>query len=185
VNVQLEFEFGSVSSQSQVKQSDPIVFDLNGNGVDLTSYQNGAQFDITGTGEKSTTAFVTGGDAFLALDRNGNGAIDSGKELFGDQNGARNGYEELRKLDSNGDGVINARDRDFNKLVLFKDNGNGKTDKGELVSLNQAGIAEISLSYQNVNVGAKGGNHIGQVASYTTADGKRGLAADAILNYTA
>ena len=185
VNIQLEFEFSSSSSQVQVQQSDPVTLDLNGDGINLTSYLNGAQFDITGSGTKVNTAFVTGGDAFLALDRNGNGSIDSGKELFGDQNGAKNGYEELRKLDSNGDGVINALDKDFDKLTLFKDNGNGVTEKGELVSLADAGITEISLAYKTVNTGARGGNHIGQVASYTRADGKRGLAADTILNYTA
>ncbi|MBI5092503.1 MAG: hypothetical protein HZB26_08675 [Candidatus Hydrogenedentes bacterium] len=184
MSIQMEFEFVS-SSEVVVQQSDPITLDLNGNGIDLTSYLNGARFDITGSGQLVNTAFVNGGDAFLALDRNGNGAIDSGKELFGDQNGAKNGYEELRKLDTNGDGVIDAADRDFNKLALFKDNGNGKTEAGELLSLQQAGITEISLSYRSVSLGARGGNHIGQVGSYTTVAGKKGLAADSILNYTA
>ncbi len=185
-NIQLEFSFESVEvTQVAVQQSDPITLDLNGNGVELTSYTNGANFDITGSGTKVNTAFVTGGDAFLAIDRNGNGRIDSGKELFGDQNGANNGFEELRKLDSNSDGLINASDRDFARLRLFRDNGNGQTEAGELISLKDAGVEEISLAYRNTDEAASGGNRIGQIASFRYADGRRATAADAILNYTA
>lgn len=186
-NLQLEFSFSYEEitiEQATVKESDPIVFDLDGDGIELTSYQKGARFDITGSGQQVNTAFVTGGDAFLALDRNGNGTIDSGRELFGDQNGATNGFEELRKLDSNKDGVINKNDVDFAKLLLFKDNGNGKTEEGELFTLEQAGIREISLGYRNVSQVAAGGNRLGQIGSYTRNDGSRGLSADAILNYT-
>jgi hypothetical protein len=171
--------------EGQVQESDPITLDLDGDGIELTRYGNGARFDITGKGQAATTAFVTGGDAFLAVDRNGNGIIDSGKELFGDQNGAKNGYEELAKLDSNLDGVINKLDKDFAKLVLFKDNGNGRTEPGELVSLTQAGIVELSLNHQNVNLKAAGGNRIGQIASYRRADGSVGQTADAILQFIA
>lgn len=186
LTIQMEFSFESIEvTQAQVQQSDPITLDLDGDGIELTSYTNGARFDITGSGTKVNTAFVTGGDAFLAVDRNGNGIIDSGKELFGDQHGARNGFEELRKLDSNNDGLITASDRDFARLLLFKDNGNGASEAGELISLQDAGIAEISLGYRNTDEAAAGGNRIGQVASFRYADGRRGSAVDTILNYTA
>ncbi len=186
-SIQMEFEFSFEFSvdQSQVQQSDPITFDLDGDGIELTHYAAGALFDITGSGQKVRTAFVTGGDAFLAIDRDGDGKITSGKELFGDQNGAVNGYEELRKLDSNNDGVINRLDKDFGKLVLFKDNGNGISEAGELIGLSEAGIQEISLGYRNVNLAAKGGNHIAQMASFRWSDGRIGQTADAILNYMA
>lgn len=186
LNIQMEFSFESVEvTQGVVQQSDPVTLDLDGDGIELTSYTNGARFDITGSGTKVNTAFVTGGDAFLAIDRNGNGIVDSGKELFGDQNGAANGFEELRKLDSNNDGRINASDRDFASLLLFKDNGNGASESGELISLKDAGIDEISLGYRNTDEAASGGNRLGQVASFRYADGRRGVAADTILNYTA
>ena len=188
ISFQLEFEFafsGSVQfSQEGVQQSDPILFDLDGDGFELTHYSKGAQFDILGSGQQVTTAFVTGGDAFLAIDRNGNGLVDSGLELFGDQRGARNGFEELRKLDSNGDGVVNAKDRDFDKLRLFRDNGNGVTEPGELVSLADAGIREVSLDYADVNQRAAGANRIAQTAWYRRIDETKGRAADAVLNYT-
>lgn len=189
-SIQLEFSFEmsiSMSVQMQqgvVQESDPIIFDLDGDGAELTNYANGAQFDITGSGQTVNTAFVTGGDAFMAIDRNGNGTIDDGTELFGDQNGASNGFEELRKLDSNGDRVINAKDSGFEKLMLFRDNGNGKTESGELISLKDAGIAEIGLDYKNVNQNASGGNRITQTSYFRRTDGSQGFAADAVLNFT-
>jgi hypothetical protein len=187
-SVQMEFSFVSeqftVNAQG-VQESDPIVLDLDGDGIELTGYADGARFDILGNGRAVNTAFVTGGDAFLAIDRNGNGTIDSGKELFGDQNGARNGFEELRKLDSNGDGRIDRLDKEFDSLLLWKDNGNGITEEGELLTLEQAGIADISLGYRNVNQAAAGGNRITQIASFLRTDGTRGTAADAMLSYLA
>lgn len=183
MNIQLEFEFEMV--EGQVEESDPIMLDLDGDGFELSNYADGAIFDITGRGSAVRTAFVTGGDAFLALDRNGNGAIDDGTELFGDQRGAANGYEELRALDSNGDGRINASDRDFEQLRLWRDNGNGVTEEGELVSLRDAGVSELSLGYRNVNQIAMGGNRLTQLASFARSDGTYGNAADAMLRYTA
>ncbi|MCC6486573.1 MAG: hypothetical protein IT364_03670 [Candidatus Hydrogenedentes bacterium] len=187
-NLQLEFSFESTEvvqiTQGQVQQSDPITFDLDGDGVELTNYAAGARFDILGNGQQANTAFVTGGDAFLALDRNGNGTIDSGKELFGDQRGAQNGFEELRKLDGNGDGVIDARDEAFTRLRLFKDNGNGVTEAGELLSLADAGIASISLAYRDVDEAASGGNRTAQSSSFRYEDGRRGRVVDTILNFT-
>ena len=184
-NVQFEFSFSYESQTTVVQQSDPITLDLDGDGIELTHYNQGAQFDITGKNPAAKTAFVTGGDAFLALDRDNDGAITSGKELFGDQNGAANGYEELAKLDTNRDGFIDVRDKDFSKLLLFKDNGDGKTDKGDLITLADAGIVELNLQYANVGMKAAGGNHIAQTAAYRRADGTTGRTADVVLNYIA
>ena len=185
--LQFEFSFSlnvEVAVEGTVQQSDPVTFDLNNNGIELTSHTNGARFDIVGNGKPATTAFVTGGDAFLALDRNGNGRIDNGLELFGDQRGAANGFEELRKLDSNRDGVIDPNDKDYGRLLLFRDNGNGVTEQGELISLKDAGIAAIQLGYRNVNEVASGGNRIAQSAAFRRFDGSYGRVADSILNYT-
>lgn len=189
--VQLQFSFSlsaevnvTVAETTQVQQSDPILFDLNGDGFNLSSYTQGAKFDILGNGSQQNTAFVNGGDAFLAIDRNKDGVINSGKELFGDQNGASNGFEELRKLDSNRDGVIDRRDTAYADLRLFRDNGNGLTERGELLTLEQAGIQSIDLKYTSVDQAAAGGNRIAQIASFTRSDGTKGRTADAILNYT-
>lgn len=188
-SIQLEFEFEYVEvmtiEEQNVQSSDPIVLDLDGNGISLTSHADGAMFDITGRGESVKTAFVRGGDAFLAWDRNGNGRIDDGRELFGDQWGACNGFEELAKLDDNGDGIISAADKAFGQLLLFRDNGNGRSEPGELISLGEAGIAELHLGYVHVSMHASGGNRITQISSYRRTDGSMGHMADALLNYTA
>lgn len=191
--VQLEFKFEfrasvtttTVASEAQVQQGDPIVLDLDNDGIELSSYKNGARFDLLGKGTTQQTAFVNGGDAFLALDRNHDGTINSGQELFGEQHGAKNGFEELRRFDLNGDGVIDRNDAVYSQLQLFKDNGNGITEAGELVSLADAGIQEIRLGYQDVDLRAAGGNRIAQIASYLRNDGSRGQVADALLNYIA
>ncbi len=188
-SVQLEFKFefsaSVTTTETQVQQGDPIVFDLDNDGVELSNYQQGARFDLMGTGRAQQTAFVNGGDAFLALDRNKDGSINSGLELFGEQHGASNGFEELRKFDLNGDGTINRNDAIFNELRLFKDNGNGLTEAGELLSLADAGIDEILLNYRNVDQKAAGGNRLTQIASYLRNDGSKGQVADALLNYIA
>ena len=188
-SIQMEFSFefsAEITIESGgVKEGDPIVFDLDDDGFELTSYRDGADFDLLGNGSKVQTAFVTGGDAFLALDRNGNGKIDSGKELFGEQHGAAHGYAELAKLGGNGDGLINAQDSRFNELLLFRDNGNGRTEEGELISLQDAGISEIRLGYNNVSQTAAGGNRLTQLSSFLRTDGSTGRTADAMLNYIA
>ena len=190
-NVQLEFTFSIevsaetvVVQQQQVQQGDPLVLDLDDDGIELTNYRNGARFDLLGAGQSVNTAFVTGGDAFLALDRNNDGLINNGTELFGEQNGAANGFEELRKLDSNGDGMIDALDDGFARLRLFRDNGNGITEQGELLSLAEAGVAAIDLNYTNTQERTAGGNSIAQTAAFRRANGAYGRAADVLLNYT-
>jgi uncharacterized protein YihD (DUF1040 family) len=183
-----EFSFESTSvqvQQARVQQCDPLVLDLDDDGIELSDHTQGAQFDIAGSGAPVRTAFVNGGDAFLALDRNGNGRIDSGRELFGDQHGAANGYEELRRFDTNSDGLINASDKDFDKLMLFRDDGDGVSEAGELMSLADAGIDEIDLNYSNTNTLAAGGNRLAQMAKYRRQDGSFGTAADALLNFVA
>lgn len=188
-SVQLEFKFefsaSVTTTEAQVQQGDPIVFDLDNDGIELSNYQNGARFDLMATGRAQQTAFVNGGDAFLALDRNKDGSINSGLELFGEQHGAKNGFEELRKFDVNGDGAINRNDAIFNELKLFKDNGNGLTEAGELLSLADAGIDEILLNYREADQKAAGGNRLTQIASYLRNDGSKGQVADALLNYIA
>lgn len=86
---------------------------------------------------------------FLALDRDKNGKIDNGKELFGD--GGKqgwNGFKELALLDTNKDGRITKADRAFSKLLLWNDkNGDGISQKSELLPLSKMKISEISLKY--------------------------------------
>ncbi|MCL6417390.1 hypothetical protein MIB92_17150 [Aestuariirhabdus sp. Z084] len=170
----------SVTGQAkpEVEINDPLAIDLNGDGFNTTSVENGIWFDINGDGEKQLTSFVTGDDAFLALDRNNNGKIDSGKELFGDQHGARNGFEEARNLDSNGDGYLDAMDEQFHRLSLLSLDANNELQQQ---SLSDAGITRINLGYRDVNQAINVYDSIRQLGSVETIDGLRLAAADLML----
>lgn len=170
--------------ESLDKQQDPIVFDLDGDGIELTDTANGVRFDITGTGKTVQTAWVRGGDALLAWDRNGNGKIDSGLELFGDQRGATNGFEELRKLDTNSDGFIGPEDEHYDDLVLWQDNGDGISTKDELSRLSSLGIERIALNYKNVDITLNGNNTMTQKTFFIRRDHTVGRVADIKFNYT-
>jgi len=139
----------------------PIVVDLDADGYRLTNAANGVSFDATGKGTKAqvswTAANWNGG--FLALDRNGNGRIDNGTELFSNltpqpsKPGQKpNGLLALAVFDQaanggNNDGKIDKKDAIYSKLVVWVDrNHNGVSDPGELLTLEQAGIQSISLN---------------------------------------
>jgi len=174
-------EFSSGAPEGEAK--DPIVLDLDSDGIELTDATQGALFDLDADGQAEQTATATGGDGLLALDRNGNGTIDDGRELFGDQNGAASGFEELAKFDSNRDGSIDSRDVVFDQLRVFVDTSlDGVSQATELFTLAQLGIASIDLGAKNVNEAASGGNRIAQRSFFTRNDGSRGAAVDALLN---
>ena len=160
------------------KLASPLVFDLNGNGIETLGKDAGVHFDHDGNGFAELTGWVGSNDGLLVLDRDGNGQIDNGSELFGDQsvlaNGkkAANGFLALADFDGNGDKVINAQDEIYSQLRIWKDgNSNGKADEGELLTLEEAGIASINLSYNNQNVTDEHGNRVLQVSSWTDFEG--------------
>jgi hypothetical protein len=155
----------------------PIVLDLNGNGITTQSVSNGVKFDIFGVGQQVNTGWVSGGDGLLVMDRNADGAVNGGAELFGQgttlANGAKaaNGYAALTELDSNSDGVLNASDAEFSKLEVWVDtNSDGVSQSGELQSLASLGITSLSLQAQSSTT-TDNGNLLGLVSNYTTADG--------------
>jgi hypothetical protein len=105
----------------------PIVIDLDGNGIQTISRANSAgTFDLFGSGSAVASGWISGGDGFLAVDKNGNGKIDDISELFGGTaKGA--GFAQLASYDSNGDGVVNAADSAFSEMSIWRDTkGRGK-----------------------------------------------------------
>jgi hypothetical protein len=161
---------------THLKLGTPIVLDLNGNGVSTQSISEGVQFDIFGVNQNVTTGWVTGGDGLLVLDRNRDGSINGGTELFGEgtnlANGqkATNGYQALSEMDTNSDGVIGADDAGFADLMVWVDDGDGMSQESELHSLSSLGITELGLNAQT-STETDNGNLIGLVSNYTTADG--------------
>jgi hypothetical protein len=170
-----------VVGQGTLQQSDPLVLDLGDDGVQLSSAWEGEVFDINADGVAERTAFVRGNDAYLALDRNGNGQIDDGRELFGDQHGARNGFEELARFDDNRDGLIDSNDSVFDRLRLLYDrDGDGQVGRNEWSTLAEQGIEAIHLRYQTEGRVADGrGNALAERSSYTRSNGQVGQIFDA------
>ncbi|NHQ90128.1 SdrD B-like domain-containing protein [Janthinobacterium lividum] len=151
----------------------PIVIDLNGDGVHTIARADfHGSFDLLGTGNAIQTGWVSAQDGLLAIDSNGNGKIDNISELFGG-NEKGTGFAKLSSYDSNGDGVVDAHDDKFAELRIWRDaNSNGVTDDGELMSLNDAGVASLTVSYTELPfLDANSNLHL-ERSSATLADGK-------------
>ena len=157
---------------------DPLILDLDGNGLETVGLAANIHFDHDGDGVLTKTGWVGKDDALLVWDRNGNGSIDTGAELFGDftplPNGtlAPNGFAALAALDSNGDGILDASDPAFAELKLWRDaDQNGVTGAGELISLADAGIVSLNLAHTLKNQTLANGNQLAREGSFTRADG--------------
>lgn len=163
---------------------DPIVLDLSGEGINLTEAGKGANFDINADGMMDSTAWVAGDTAMLVYDKNGNNRIDDGSELFGDQNGAKDGFAELAKYDSNNDGKIDSKDSIYKNLKLYRDlNGDGKMSENEFSTLGDMGIKALNLNATEVDENVNG-NSIVLSGSFEREDGSTGEMADAIFGYS-
>jgi hypothetical protein len=129
----------------------PLVLSFDDRAVSFIAEVGGA-FDLSRAGICHAGDWPTAVTPWLAYDRNGNGAIDDGGELFGSATSlgagayAKNGFEALRELDSNGDGVFDARDPGFSLVVVWSDrNLDRRSSANELVSLAEAGVIAIDL----------------------------------------
>ena len=164
--------------------SSPLAVDLDGDGIETVGPSANIHFDHDGDTFRELSGFVAADDGLLALDRNGDGKITSGAELFGnhtvlaDGSLAEHGYEALAELDSNSDGVVDSNDTRFGDLRIFKDlDQDGETDTGELLTLSEAGVNALSLGYSEQSYADEFGNEFRQVGSYTTtADQVRTMA---------
>ncbi len=124
------------------KLEDPLIINYKDNmdGFDNISYLN-FTFDINSDGKEENIKLLKDGAGFLALDKNRNGKIDNGNELFGPNSG--NGFSDLKQYDKDNNNWIDENDSIFNHLRIWE-----KNDKNEdnLITLGQAGIGAIYLS---------------------------------------
>ena len=142
----------------------PVMVDVEGNGLHLTAATSGVLFDLNASGTPRRVAWTEVGsdDAWLSLDRNGNGLVDNGTELFGNftpqptppGGEQKNGFLALAEFDNptsggNGDGAITPSDNAFASLRLWQDkNHDGISESTELHTLTSVNVESLSLDYR-------------------------------------
>ena len=175
----------------QNRRIDPLVFDLGGDGITTVSLEeSNAFFDLDNNGFAEKTSWVGAKEGLLAYDKNGDGIINGGNELFGDRtlmkDGktlASSGFAALAEYDDNKDGKIDSNDAIYTLLRIWQDSdGDGIASAGELKQLVDLGIVSIGLSYNNTGV-TDGANNIQvRTGTFTLADGSSRAVGEYLLN---
>jgi len=178
-----DVEIGTPFSAAQrfvPPRRDPLTIDLDGDGIETVpaSSTDPILFDHDGDGIKTGTGWVHPDDGFLVMDRNSNGVIDDGMELFGDATSlytggkAADGFAALRQEDTNNDGKVDNLDANWADLKVWRDlNQDGVSQAGELSTMDQAGIAEFNVARIFNNQILPDGNQIADLGTYTKTDG--------------
>lgn len=147
IDFELRFELSSTLVESQrsevllgdaARQIDPLTFDFAESGAALSDLR--FAFDLDSDGRKDSIAVPVSGRGFLAFDRNGNGQIDNGSELFGPSTGQ--GFAELAALDDDRNGWIDSGDAAWSQLRAWRPDPAG--GGGTLLNLDEAGVGAIS-----------------------------------------
>jgi len=158
---------------------DPLVLDLDGDGVELIGVKNStAHFDFAKDGFREQTGWVSPDDALLVKDLNGNDVVNGIDELFGSL--TEDGFTALRAFDDNKDGRVDEADTNFASLRLWRDlDSDGVSDAGELFQLADYGVVALELNAVE-SQRAHEGNLVALEGKFVMSDGSKG-AAEAIL----
>ena len=179
-----EQDQGPSMNEAETRMS-PLTIDLNGDGVGTVGHSPTRYFDHDANGFAESTAWVDASDGLLVRDLNGNGVVDDGRELFGSNTRlstgvlAGNGFLALADMDQNHDGVVDSSDAGFNDLRVWRDlDGDGFSDAGELLSLDEAGIAALRTQWSNSSFVDSNGQAHRQVGTAIRTDGQDAAVSD-------
>lgn len=176
-----------IISRTDVRIVGPIVLDLDDSGVQLTSLAaSNVLFDMDNDGELERTGWLAGGDALLALDRNGDGLIAQGAEIsfIDDTPGATSDLEGLTSYDTDQDGYFDSDDERYASFTVWQDaNSDGVTQAGEMRSLAEHGIKAISLTRTLTGSSTENAtdNVITATSEFIRDDGSQGTVGDVML----
>ena len=168
----LDFRSGSGEFAQTAVRTDPLILNLHGGAAQLTDAA--FAFDINGDGTWENVSLATGGSGFIAFDRNGDGRINDGSELFGSSSG--DGFADLAAYDQDGNGFIDANDPIFSQLKFWSRDEN---DTDHLQSLQDVGVAAIGLESADspFRIRGSGAQELGTVHStgiFLTENGEVG-----------
>ncbi|MCW8953510.1 MAG: hypothetical protein OQK48_01045 [Sulfurimonas sp.] len=171
INLSFSSSFVQTHSIEKTMFYDPLVINFDAEMPDLDSKT--FDFDIDMNGESDQISMLKKGNGFLALDKNDNGFIDDGYELFGTQNG--NGFLDLKRYDKDNNSWIDENDAIFDKLRIWS-----KTqDEDTLVGIGEVGIGAIYLGYAEGSFDIRDETKtLGRIKSngfYLNEDGSSGL----------
>lgn len=172
IDSRLQFQSGSGAFAGAAVRTDPLILNLHGGAAQLTD--TAFSFDIDGDGTRENVSFATGGSGFIAFDRNGDGKINDGSELFGSRSG--DGFADLAQLDEDGNGFLDENDRAFSQLKFYSRDESGRET---LQNLRDVGVSAIGLQSAETPVHLRGnaGQELGLVRStgvFVMADGNVG-----------
>ena len=160
---------------------DPLLVDLDGDGIETTDTSNGIIFDHANDGFAESSAWVGKDDGMLVIDKNNDGIINNGTELLGDSyiktdgTQATSGFDALSDFDSNEDGIINKQDKNFSQLKVYKGDGT-------LLTLEEAGIVAINLTSTETNIKDENENIQHSTGTFVKSDGSEGIIGDYLLD---
>lgn len=147
------------------ERKDPLVINFDGRAAQLTDQR--FEFDLDADGQTERLPLLSGGSGLLAFDRNGDGRINDGRELFGALSG--DGFGDLVALDSDGNGWIDSGDTLFGQLRVWMPDPTAADDaeRGRLMTLEEAGVGAISLSSISsaFDLRGSGNSDLGQIRS--------------------
>lgn len=148
IDFMLALDFQRSSKSEQINQFvgnrnliDPLMINLSGGAVEFSDLT--FEFDLNADGEMETLSQTASGSGFIVFDKNQNGLIDDGTEMFGPQSGQ--GFDELREYDDDGNGWIDENDAIYGQLGVMSFNGAGNNDGREVQSLMSAEVGAIYL----------------------------------------